>query len=36
MLLMLALFATAGGSALPDPEDIPEADLELSLDQLEK
>lgn len=25
-----------GGSALPDPEDIPETDLELSLEQLEK
>lgn len=26
----------AGGSAIPDPEDVPEEDLELSLEQLEK
>jgi hypothetical protein len=25
-----------GGSALPDPEDIPEGDLELSMEQLER
>jgi hypothetical protein len=34
--IALLMFCCAGGSALPDPEDIPEQELDLSMEQLEK